>query len=222
MACSRGVLTRNGYEELRQHDAGAVDKDRAMSRLARTAVVFTLAGLAAPAAEAQYACTTDYCIRSQSTSYETPPGWPNVTVAPCCRTHWGTRPGGIDWARATPIMICTARPDYDTSFPNCGDPNNLSQDFPLAYDKPTIAIGVAWPNPKEYRYELTSVPIVDGGDGSCAQFSHQPGKVSNWWIYELKQPRRGSYVFTAALSFRQGEHGYHAVLSNCKLAPPSP
>ena len=45
--------------------------------------------------------------------------------------------------------------------------------------------------------------------------------MTDWWIYELKEPRRGSYVFTAALSFRQGDKGYYAVLSNCKLTPPA-
>jgi hypothetical protein len=41
-------------------------------------------------------------------------------------------------------------------------------------------------------------------------------------VYELKQPKRGSYVFTAVVSFERGEKGYYAVLNSCKLAPPSP
>src|SRR6516162_5488253 len=44
--------------------------------------------VAAPA-RAQYACTTNYCISSQSISFQTPPGWPAVPVETCCRTHWG-------------------------------------------------------------------------------------------------------------------------------------
>jgi len=53
--------------------------------------------VAAPAS-AQYACTTNYCISSQSTSFQTPPGWPAVPVETCCRTHWGALPGAIDWS----------------------------------------------------------------------------------------------------------------------------
>ena len=180
-----------------------------------------LAGPMASPASAQYACTTDYCIQSQSISFETPPGWPTVPVATCCRTRWGALPGGIDWSKGTPIMLCTSSPEYETAFPNCGEPNNLSQAFPLSYDKPRFAIGVAWPSPKDYRYEMQSMPMVDGPDGTCAEFSGQPGKLSNWWVYELKQPKRGSYVFTAAVTFREGESGYYAVLSGCKLLPPS-
>jgi hypothetical protein len=176
--------------------------------------------LAAPAS-AQYSCTTNYCIRSQSTSVQTPPGWPAVAVEPCCQIHWGALPGGIDWSNGAPVMICAGSGDYANVFPNCGDPKNLSQPFPLAYERPKFAIGVAWPNPKDYRYEMQSVPLLDGPDGSCAQFSHQPGKVANWWVYEIKEPKLGSYVFTAALSFQKGEKGYYAVLTDCKLAPPS-
>jgi hypothetical protein len=67
---------------------------------------------------------------------------------------------------------------------------------------------------------MQSVPLVDGSDGTCARFSHQPGKVSNWWVYELPNPKHGSYVFTAALNFRRGDNGYHAVLDRCSLTPP--
>jgi hypothetical protein len=171
--------------------------------------------------QAQSACTTNYCIRSQSLSFQVPPGWPTVAVAPCCKTDWGALPGGIDWSNGAPVMICTGNADYASAFPNCGEPNNLSQAFPLAYERPKIGIGVAWPDAKDYRYEMQSVPILDGPDGTCAQFSSQPGKVTNWWVYELKEPKRGSYVFTADLSFQQGEKGYYAVLNRCKLAPPS-
>jgi hypothetical protein len=198
------------------------DEDSTMKDLRGSLlVVGLLAWWAESPATAQYVCTTDYCIQSRSLSFETPPGWPAVTVESCCQTHWGTRPSGIDWNKGAPIMICTSTPEYVTAYPNCGDPKNLSQAFPLSYDKPKFAIGVAWPDPNEYRYELQSVPIVDGPDGTCAEFSHQPGKVSKWWVYELKQPRRGTYVFTAALSFRQGDSGYYAVLNTCKLEPPS-
>jgi hypothetical protein len=173
-------------------------------------------------AHAQYACTTNYCIRSQSLSVQTPPEWPAVAVEPCCQTHWGALPGGIDWTNAAPVMICTANAEYTTAFPNCGGPNNLSQAFPLDYWQPKIGIGVAWPNPKDYRYEMQSVPLIDGPDGTCAQYSNQPGKVTNWWVYELKEPKRGSYVFTANVSFQKGEKGYYAVLNGCKLeSPPS-
>src|SRR5881398_1058100 len=54
-----------------------------------------LALSAAAPASAQYACTTNYCISSQSTSFQTPPGWPAVPVETCCQTHWGALPGGI-------------------------------------------------------------------------------------------------------------------------------
>lgn len=170
---------------------------------------------------AESACTTDYCIRSQSLAYHTPPEWPAVPVAPCCRTTWGALPGGIDWRGGAPVMVCTGNPDYEGAFPNCGDPNNLSLPYPLDYGQPKISIGVAWPNPKNYSYEMESVPIVDGTDGTCARYSTQPGKVANWWIYELKERKPGSYVFTAAVSFQRGEQGYYAVLNDCKLIPPS-
>jgi hypothetical protein len=40
-------------------------------------------------------------------------------------------------------------------------------------------------------------------------------------VHELKEPKRGTYVFTAAVSFQKGEKGYYAVLNGCKLSPPS-
>jgi hypothetical protein len=172
-------------------------------------------------ASAQYTCTTNYCISSQSIAFQAPPGWPSVTIETCCKTRWGALPGGMDWNNGAPIMICTGNAQYATEYPNCGDPKNVSQDFPLAYENPKIGIGVAWPNAKEYRYEVESIPIVDGSDGTRAQYSNTPGQVTNWWVYELKEPKRGSYVFTAALSFRQGEKGYYAVLNSCQLKPPS-
>ena len=181
---------------------------------------FLALSVAAPA-RAQYACTTNYCISSQSISFQTPPEWPAVPVETCCRTHWGALPGAIDWSNGAPIMICAGRPDYVTSFPNCGDPQNVSQAFPLDYERPTFVIGVAWPNANYYRYEMQSVPLVDGPDGTCAQYSSQPGQVTNWWVHELKEPKRGTYVFTAAVSFQKGEKGYYAVLNSCKLSPPS-
>jgi hypothetical protein len=180
-----------------------------------------LAFAVAPPAQAQYACTTNYCIQSQSTAVQTPPGWPAVTIESCCQTHWGALPGSIDWSNGTPVMICTATAEYAAAFPNCGGPQNPSQPFPLHYWEPKIGIGVAWPSAKNYSYEMQSVPIVDGPDGTCAQFSQQPGKVTNWWVYELKEPKRGSYVFTATVSFQQGEKGYYAVLNGCRLAPPA-
>jgi hypothetical protein len=190
-----------------------------MVRYFSALAVLTLSA-ASPAA-AQYACTTNYCISSQSISFQTPPGWPAVPVETCCQTHWGALPGGIDWNNGAPIMICTGRAEYLTSFPNCGDPNNPSQAFPLDYEQPKFAIGVAWPNAKDYRYEMQSVPILDGPDGTCAEYSNRPGQVTNWWVYELKEPKRGSYVFSAAVSFQKGEKGYYAVLNGCKLKPPS-
>jgi len=69
------------------------------------------------------------------------------------------------------------------------------------------------------RYKAFS--LVDGSDGTCAQYSSQPGQVTNWWVHELKEPKRGTYVFTAAVSFQKGEKGYYAVLNSCKLSPPS-
>jgi hypothetical protein len=53
------------------------------------------------------------------------------------------------------------------------------------------------------------------------QYSNRPGQVTNWWVYEVKEPKRGFYVFTAAVSFQKGEKGYYAVLNSCKLKPPS-
>jgi hypothetical protein len=191
---------------------------RAMDLLLSLAV---LAVIASPSG-AQYACTTNYCVRSQSTAFQIPPGWPSVTIETCCRTRWGALPGGMDWSNGAPIMICTGNEEYATAYPNCGDPQNISQDFPLTYEKPKIGIGVAWPNGKDYRYEVESIPIIDGSDGTCAQYSTTPGKVAPWWVYELKQPQLGSYVFAASLSFRQGEKGFFAVLDNCKLALPLP
>jgi hypothetical protein len=130
-------------------------------------------------------------------------------------------PDGIDWSKGAPVMLCTGNADYAAAYPNCGEPNNLSQPFPLAYEGPKIGIGVAWPSAKDYSYQMQSVPILDRPDGTCKEFSHQPGKVASWWVYELKEPKRGSYVFTAELSFAQGEKGYYAVLNRCKLAPPA-
>jgi hypothetical protein len=177
--------------------------------------VLALWGMA-PAA-AQYACTTNYCIQSQSVAVEIPPGWPAVQIESCCQTHWGALPSGIDWSNGAPVMICSATADYATAFPNCGGPSNLSQSFPLSYGTPIIGIGVAWPSAKDYRYEMQSVPLVDGPDGTCAKYSHQPGKVVNWWVHELKDAERGTYVFTARVSFREGAKGYYAVLNDCKL-----
>src|SRR5712675_2220475 len=161
--------------------------------------------LVASPALAQSDCTTNYCIRSQSLSYQVPAGWPAVSIAPCCKTDWGALPGGIDWSKGAPVMICSGNAEYASTFPNCGESNNLSQPFPLAYEGPKIGIGVAWPSAKDYSYQMQSVPILDGPDGTCKEFSHQPGKVANWWVYELKDPKRGSYVFTAELGFQQGD-----------------
>jgi hypothetical protein len=171
-----------------------------------------------PPASAQYACTTNYCVRSQSIAFQVPPDWPAVTIETCCHTRWGALPGAMDWSKGTPIMICTGNEEYAAEYPNCGDPQNLSQDFPLAYANPRIGIGVAWPNGKDYRYEVKSIPIIDGNDGTCGRYSNTPGKAAPWWVYEINEPQLGSYVFTASLSFRQGEKGYVAVLDNCKLA----
>ena len=62
-------------------------------------------------------------------------------------------------------------------------------------------------------------PLVTGQHP--APSPNQPGKV-NWWVYELKEPKRGSYVFTANVSFQKGEKGYYAVLNGCKLKSPPP
>ena len=161
--------------------------------------------------------------RSQSVSIQTPPDWPAVPVEPCCQTHWGALPGGIDWTNASPVMICTANADYASAFPNCGGPNNLSQAFPLDYWQPKIGIGRRMAQPEglsSTRCKAFLSPTDP--DGTCAQYSNQPGKVTNWWVYELKEPKRGSYVFTANVSFQKGEKGYYAVLNGCKLEPPPP
>jgi hypothetical protein len=39
----------------------------------------------------------------------------------------------------------------------------VSQAFPLDYERPTFAIGVAWPNAKDYRYEMQSDPSRSAG-----------------------------------------------------------
>src|SRR5882757_8148944 len=75
--------------------------------------------LVASPALAQSACTTNYCIRSQSLSFQLPPGWPALSIAPCCKTDWGALPGGIDWSNGAPVMICTGNAEYATTFPNC-------------------------------------------------------------------------------------------------------
>ena len=103
----------------------------AMTRLRYFLALGFFALPAEPPASAQYACTTNYCISSQSTSFQTPPGWPTVPVQTCCQTHWGALPGGIDWSSGAPIMICTGKPEFVATFPNCGDPNNLSLAFSL-------------------------------------------------------------------------------------------
>src|ERR1700693_3286200 len=69
-------------------------------------------------ARAQNDCTTNYCIRSQSLSVQVPAGWPAVTVAPCCKTDWGALPGGIDWSKGSPVMLCTGNAEYATTYPN--------------------------------------------------------------------------------------------------------
>ena len=120
-------------------------------------------------------CTNNYCISSHSIAFQTPPGWPAVPVETCCQTHWGALPNGIDWNNGAPVMICTSRAEFVTTFPNCGDPENLSQAVPLDYERPKFAIGVAWPNPEQYRYEMQSIPIVDGSDGTCVKYSSRPG-----------------------------------------------
>jgi hypothetical protein len=84
----------------------------------------------------------------------------------------------------------------------------------LDYWQPKIGIGVAWPNPKNYRYQMESVPILDGPNGTCARYSSQSGKIANWWVHEIKEPKRGLYVFTAAVSFQRGENDYDAVLNH--------
>jgi hypothetical protein len=71
-----------------------------------------------------------------------------------------------------------------------------------------------------YRYHIESVPLLDGSDGSCAPYANQPGKVAMWWVYEVKDPKPATYVFTAAVSFQAGEQGYYAVLDDCKLVTP--
>jgi hypothetical protein len=128
----------------------------------------------------------------------------------------------MDWTNGTPVMICTGNANYENEYPNCGTPNVLSQNFPLAYENPKIGIGVAWPNGKNYRYEVESVSIVDGSDGTCSRYANTAGKVSNWWVYQIMDPRRGTYRFSADLSFRQGDKGFYAVLQNCRLTPPNP
>jgi len=181
-----------------------------------------IVSIVSSSALAQSDCPTNFCIKSQSLSYQPPSRWPDVAITPCCKVDWGTLPGDIDWTKAKPIMLCTGDAEYSTTFPNCGDPDNLSQVFPLTYNRPKVGIGVAWPNARNYRYAMESVPIIEGTDGSCTKFSNSPGKVANWWVYELADPRPGSYVFTATVSFQLGEKGYVAVLDNCKLAIPSP
>src|SRR5262249_38934715 len=121
---------------------------------------------AAAPASAQYACTTNHCISSQSTSFQTPPGWPAVPVETCCQTHWGALPGGIDWNNGAPVMICTGLAEYVNTFPNCGDPNNLSQAFQLHYDRPIFAIRFARPQAHYYTYEMPSIPLINGAHGT--------------------------------------------------------
>src|SRR5215468_5354628 len=80
---------------------------------------------AAAPASAQYACTTNHCISSQSTSFQTPPGWPAVPVETCCQTHWGALPGGIDWNNGAPVMICTGPRGIREHFPQLRRPEQF-------------------------------------------------------------------------------------------------
>ena len=66
------------------------------SRLLALIVGFAILSATSPA-HAQYACTTNYCVRSQSVSIHTLLDWPAVPVEPRARqTHWGALLGGID------------------------------------------------------------------------------------------------------------------------------
>jgi hypothetical protein len=192
----------------------------ALSATLLAVAAFTIWSAVAPAI-AQTTCSTNFCVRSQAAAVQVPPGWPAVSVDSCCRTRWGALPDGMDWASGIPIMLCTGNANYENEYPNCGATITPSQDFPLSYDNPKIGIGVAWPNSKNYRYQVESIPIVDGSDGTCARFANTSGKPSSWWVYDLMESTRGTYLFTAALTFRQGEKGYYAVLDNCRLTPPN-
>ena len=88
-----------------------------------------LALFMAPSACAQHACTTNYCIRSQTLSFQTPPGWPAVPIESCCKTDWGALPGGIDWSNGAPVMICTANAEYVTTYPTAATPTICRRSF---------------------------------------------------------------------------------------------
>ena len=187
----------------------------------RLALIVSLLIMSATSpAHAQYACTTNYCIRSQSVSVQTPPEWPAVPMEPCCQTHWGALPGGIDWTNAIAGHdlhcqrgICLGIPELRRSEQSLA---GVSLGLLAAQNRNRCRLaqseGLSLRDAKRSDHRRT--------DGTCAQYSNQPGKVTNWWVYELKEPKRGSYVFTANVSFQKGDKGYYAVLNGCKLEPP--
>ena len=112
------------------------------------------------------------------------PGRPSVTIEPCCRTRWGTLPDGMNSDNGTPTCLYRRRELCDR-VPELRRPDQPLAGLPSGLREPKIGIGVAWPNAKAYRYEVESIPVIDGGDGTCARYSNAAGKVSNWWTYEL-------------------------------------
>ena len=129
----------------------------------------------APPAQAQNACTTNYCVKSQ-TSPSRPRRLalrhhrdllPDALGSITGRNGLGQWHAGHDLHRQCEIR------DY---LPELRSPGNLSQDFPLNYENPKIGIGVAWPNGKDYRYAVESIPIVDGEDGTCADTPTLPAR----------------------------------------------
>src|SRR5262249_7512993 len=83
------------------------------------------------------------CVRSRmSTAWAKDPGLsggPGVWVLRSLTTRSRAASSSallipVAMINGAPVMICTGLAEYVNTFPNCGDPNNLSQAFALDYD----------------------------------------------------------------------------------------
>jgi len=101
-------------------------------------------------------------------------------------------------------MICSGRAEYVTTFPIAVTQESLTA-LSLDYERPSFAIGVGLA-----KCEGLSLRDAKRSDRRRAGWDlrrifEPSGSSQNWWVYELKEPKRGSYVFTADVSFQKGE-----------------